>query len=109
VLDTIDLVLVMSVDPGFGGQTFIPGSVDKAKAVRTLVGRRDILIEVDGGVSVDNAGALARAGAAVFVAGAAIFKSGDYLGAIAALRRAAGGATARPGRRVERPGRRVVR
>lgn len=91
VLDLTDLVLVMSVNPGFGGQTFIPGSVDKVKAVRALVGDRDIRIEVDGGVSPDNAGALAAAGADVLVAGSSVFKGGDYARTIAALRNAAEG------------------
>jgi len=91
VLDLTDLVLVMSVNPGFGGQAFIPGSVDKVKAVRALVGDRDIRIEVDGGVSATNAGDLARAGADVLVAGSSVFKGGDYAAAIAALRNAADG------------------
>ena len=91
VLDLTDLILVMSVNPGFGGQAFIPGSIDKVKAARALVGKRDILIEVDGGVSPDNAAALARAGADVLVAGSSVFKGGDYASAIAALRRAADG------------------
>jgi ribulose-phosphate 3-epimerase len=91
VLDLTDLILVMSVNPGFGGQAFIPGSVDKVKAVRALVGDRDIRIEVDGGVSADNAGALAAAGADVLVAGSSVFKGGDYARTIAALRSAADG------------------
>jgi ribulose-phosphate 3-epimerase len=89
VLDLTDLILVMSVNPGFGGQAFIPGSVDKVKAVRALLGDRDIRIEVDGGVSPDNAGALAAAGADVLVAGSSVFKGGDYAWTIAALRSAA--------------------
>ncbi len=91
VLDLTDLILVMSVNPGFGGQAFIPGAIDKVKAVRALVGDRDIRIEVDGGVSPDNAGALAAAGADVLVAGSSVFKGGDYARTIAALRRAADG------------------
>jgi ribulose-phosphate 3-epimerase len=91
VLDLTDLILVMSVNPGFGGQAFIPGSVDKVKAVRALIGDRDIRIEVDGGVSPDNAGALAAAGADVLVAGSSVFKGGDYARTIAALRNAADG------------------
>jgi ribulose-phosphate 3-epimerase len=90
VLDLTDLILVMSVNPGFGGQAFIPGSIDKVKAVRALVGDRDIRVEVDGGVTPDNAGALARAGADVLVAGSSVFK-GDYVATISALRRAADG------------------
>jgi ribulose-phosphate 3-epimerase len=89
VLDLTDLILVMSVNPGFGGQAFIPGSIDKVKAVRALIGDRDIRIEVDGGVTPDNAGALARAGADVLVAGSSVFKGGDYVKSIAALRSAA--------------------
>jgi ribulose-phosphate 3-epimerase len=92
VLDLTDLILVMSVNPGFGGQAFIPGAVDKVKAVRALVGGRDIRIEVDGGVAPDNAGALAAAGADVLVAGSSVFKGGDYARTIGALRRAADGA-----------------
>jgi ribulose-phosphate 3-epimerase len=89
VLDLTDLILVMSVNPGFGGQAFIPGSVDKVKAVGALIGGRDIRIEVDGGVTPDNAGALAAAGADVLVAGSSVFKGGDYARTIAALRGAA--------------------
>jgi ribulose-phosphate 3-epimerase len=89
VLDLTDLILVMSVNPGFGGQAFIPGSIDKVKAVRALVGDRDIRIEVDGGISPDNAGALAAAGADVLVAGSSVFKGGDYAATITALRNAA--------------------
>ncbi|HET7714407.1 MAG TPA: ribulose-phosphate 3-epimerase [Bauldia sp.] len=88
VLDLTDLILVMSVNPGFGGQAFIPEAVDKVKAARALAGRRDIRIEVDGGVTPDNAGTLVQAGADVLVAGSAVFK-GDYAETIAALRRAA--------------------
>jgi ribulose-phosphate 3-epimerase len=89
VLDLIDLVLVMSVNPGFGGQDFIPGAVDKVKGIREMVAGRDILIEVDGGVTPKTAPALARAGADVFVAGSAVFKGGDeaaYRKNIAAIR-----------------------
>jgi ribulose-phosphate 3-epimerase len=90
----IDLVLVMSVNPGFGGQAFIPSTLDKVAAVREMIGERDILIEVDGGVSPANAGALAKAGADVFVAGSAVFKGGEgeYARNIATLRSAAEGA-----------------
>jgi len=72
-LDLVDLVLVMTVNPGFGGQPFIPHSLDKIAAVRSLIGNREILIEVDGGISTDNAGAILRAGADVFVVGTSIF------------------------------------
>jgi ribulose-phosphate 3-epimerase len=91
VLDLIDLVLVMSVNPGFGGQAFIPDSIAKIRAVRDLIGERDILIEVDGGVAPDNAGAIADAGADVLVAGSSVFRGGDYAANIAALRSAADG------------------
>jgi len=89
VLDLVDLVLVMSVNPGFGGQAFIPESIEKVRRVRALVAGRDILVEVDGGVTPDNAGALAAAGADVLVAGSSVFRDGDYAAAIAALRTAA--------------------
>lgn len=88
VLDLVDLVLVMSVNPGFGGQDFIPGALDKVAAIRQMIGGRDILIEVDGGVTAKTAPALARAGADVLVAGSAVFK-GDasaYAANIAAIR-----------------------
>ncbi len=89
VLDLVDLVLVMSVNPGFGGQAFIPESIAKIRAVRDLIGDRDILIEVDGGVTPDNAGAIAEAGADVLVAGSSVFRGGSYAANIAALRDAA--------------------
>jgi ribulose-phosphate 3-epimerase len=89
VLDLIDLVLVMSVNPGFGGQDFIPSAVDKVARIRQMIAGRDILIEVDGGVTAKTAPALARAGADVLVAGSAVFKGGDaaaYARNIAAIR-----------------------
>ena len=88
VLDLIDLVLVMSVNPGFGGQAFIPEALGKVAAVKRIIGTRDIRIEVDGGVSAANAGALAAAGANVLVAGSSIFNK-DPSGSIARLREAA--------------------
>jgi ribulose-phosphate 3-epimerase len=91
VLDLVDLILVMSVNPGFGGQAFIPESLEKVRQARELAGGRDILIEVDGGVTPENAGALAEAGADVLVAGSSVFKGGDYRASIAALRSAADG------------------
>lgn len=91
VLDLVDLILVMSVNPGFGGQAFIPDAIEKVRQARTLAGDRDILIEVDGGVTPGNARALAEAGADVLVAGSSVFKGGDYRAAIAALRAAADG------------------
>lgn len=89
VIDMVDLILVMSVNPGFGGQSFIPSALDKIAAVRALVGGRDIDIEVDGGVTADNAGKIAAAGANVLVAGSAVFKGGKYKENIAAIRNAA--------------------
>jgi ribulose-phosphate 3-epimerase len=89
VIDLVDLVLVMSVNPGFGGQSFIPAALDKIAAVRAMVGGRDIDIEVDGGVTADNAGKIAAAGANVLVAGSAVFKGGKYKENIAAIRNAA--------------------
>jgi len=91
VLDLVDLVLVMSVNPGFGGQAFIPGSLAKVSAIRKMIGARDILIEVDGGVTPETAPALARAGADILVAGSAVFKgnAADYSTNIQAIRDAA--------------------
>ncbi len=80
VMDKVDLVLLMSVNPGFGGQTFIPGTLDKLRQVRKLIeaSGRDIRLEVDGGVKVDNIREIAAAGADTFVAGSAIFGKPDY-------------------------------
>jgi ribulose-phosphate 3-epimerase len=92
VVDDVDLILVMSVNPGFGGQQFIPESLVKLKQVKALVGRRRIDIEVDGGVTAQNAGKLAAAGANVFVAGTAVFAGNDpktYAKRISAIRKAA--------------------
>jgi len=92
VIDIVDLVLVMSVNPGFGGQSFIPDALGKLRAVREMIGNRPIDLEVDGGVSTENARALADAGANVFVAGTSIFAGNDakaYGDRIAALRQAA--------------------
>lgn len=91
VLDLVDLVLIMSVNPGFGGQAFIPNAVERVAAVRKMIGTRDILLEVDGGVSTETAPALARAGADVLVAGSAIFKGepSKYSANIEAIRNAA--------------------
>ncbi len=89
VIDMVDLILVMSVNPGFGGQSFIPSALDKIAAVRALVAGRPIDIEVDGGVTADNAGSIAKAGANVLVAGSAVFKGGKYKENIAAIRNAA--------------------
>jgi ribulose-phosphate 3-epimerase len=89
VIDLVDLVLVMSVNPGFGGQAFIPVALEKLSAVRALVGARPIDIEVDGGVTAGNAADVVRAGANVLVAGSAVFKGGDYKANIGAIRHAA--------------------
>ena len=86
-LDMVDLVLVMSVEPGFGGQAFIPASVRRIAAVKAMLGPRAVPIEVDGGINAETAGPAAAAGASVFVAGNAIF-SGDYAANIAAIRKA---------------------
>jgi ribulose-phosphate 3-epimerase len=89
VLDKIDLVLLMSVNPGFAGQSFIPSTLDKIEAARRIIDEsgNDIRLEVDGGVKVDNIGRIAKAGADTFVAGSAIFASGDYRTTIDAMRR----------------------
>ena len=92
VIDMIDLVLVMSVNPGFGGQAFIPAAIEKVEQVRALVAGRPIDIEVDGGVGPDVSGELAAAGANAFVAGSAVFKGGtmeSYKANISAIRNAA--------------------
>ncbi|MBO0763230.1 MAG: ribulose-phosphate 3-epimerase [Hyphomicrobiaceae bacterium] len=89
VLDRSDLVLVMTVNPGFGGQAFIPAMVDKIRRVRTMIGDRPIHLEVDGGVAPDTAGSCTAAGANVLVAGSAVFKDGAYAANIAAIRAAA--------------------
>jgi len=88
VFDKIDLVLIMSVNPGFGGQKFIPEALGKLRAVRQRIAAsgRDIWLEVDGGVKVDNIAEIARAGADTFVAGSAIFGTTDYKATISALR-----------------------
>jgi ribulose-phosphate 3-epimerase len=89
VLDRIETILVMTVNPGFGGQEFIPATLDKVRRVRAMIGERPIELEVDGGVAVSTAGRMAAAGANVFVAGSSIFGSGAYVAAIDALRAAA--------------------
>jgi ribulose-phosphate 3-epimerase len=88
VLDDLDLVLVMSVNPGFGGQSFIPTAYEKIRRLRAMLGERPVLVSVDGGVKADNAGLLAQAGATVLVAGSAIFGAADPGAALAALRSA---------------------
>jgi ribulose-phosphate 3-epimerase len=88
VLEKIDMVLLMSVNPGFGGQKFIPSALAKLEAARTRIDAsgREVRLEIDGGVKVDNIAAIARAGADTFVAGSAIFGSGDYAATIARMR-----------------------
>ncbi|MEJ2256522.1 MAG: ribulose-phosphate 3-epimerase [Woeseiaceae bacterium] len=88
VLDKVDMILLMSVNPGFGGQAFIPATLDKLRQVRKIIDESgfEIRLEVDGGVKVDNIGEIAAAGADTFVAGSAIFGSDDYAATIAAMR-----------------------
>ncbi|HEX2147430.1 MAG TPA: ribulose-phosphate 3-epimerase [Pseudorhizobium sp.] len=92
VLDDVDLILIMSVNPGFGGQKFIPAMVDKIRAAKAMIGTRPITLEVDGGITAETIGAATTAGAGVFVAGSAVFQ-GDgvesYRQRIDALRSAA--------------------
>ena len=90
VIDKVDLILVMSVNPGFGGQSFITSQIDKVRRIRAMIGERPIDLEVDGGISEKNIKAVVSAGANAFVAGNAIFSHGDYKAAIATLRAAAG-------------------
>jgi ribulose-phosphate 3-epimerase len=91
VIDLVDVILVMSVNPGFGGQSFIPATVEKVARLRAMAGGRPIDIEVDGGVTPETAPAIVRAGANVLVAGSAVFKGGPsaYRANIAAIRHAA--------------------
>ena len=89
VMDKLDVILLMSVNPGFGGQSFIPSTLDKLRAVRQRIDASgfDIRLEVDGGVKIDNIGDIAAAGADMFVAGSAIFNTEDYAETIAEMRR----------------------
>ncbi len=89
VLDRLDLILVMSVNPGFGGQSFIPGALEKIRRLRAMIADRPIELEVDGGVNAETAPAVIAAGATVLVAGSAVFSGSDYRSTIAALRPAA--------------------
>ncbi len=93
-IDKVDLVLLMSVNPGFGGQSFIPSALAKLREARALIDAsgRDIRLEIDGGVKVDNIAEIAAAGADTFVAGSAIFNSKDYAATIARMREAVAGA-----------------
>jgi ribulose-phosphate 3-epimerase len=90
VMDKLDMILIMSVNPGFGGQKFIPTALDKLRQVRQRIDAsgRPIRLEIDGGVTAQNIGAIAAAGADTFVAGSAIFHAGDYQAEIAAMREA---------------------
>lgn len=96
-LDKIDVVLLMSVNPGFGGQSFISGALDKLRAARQRIDAsgRPVRLEIDGGVRMDNIGAIAAAGADTFVAGSAIFGNADYTGTIRQMREAIAKATKR--------------
>ena len=87
VLDKVDMVLIMAVNPGYGGQTFIPAALDKLRLARAIIDRSrlPIRLEIDGGVKVNNIGEIAAAGADTFVAGSAIFGSEDYAGTISAM------------------------
>jgi ribulose-phosphate 3-epimerase len=95
VLDKVDMILLMSVNPGFGGQKFIPSALGKLKKVREMIAAsgRDIRLQIDGGVKVDNIGEIAAAGADTFVAGSAIFGAKDYRKTIADMRAAIAAAT----------------
>jgi len=88
VMDKVDVILLMSVNPGFGGQSFIPSTLDKLRQVRERIDASgfDIRLEVDGGVKIDNIGEIAAAGADMFVAGSAIFNTNDYAKTIADMR-----------------------
>jgi ribulose-phosphate 3-epimerase len=88
VIDKVDMVLLMSVNPGFGGQKFIPAALEKLRQVRQIIDGSglDIRLEIDGGVKVDNIGEIAAAGADTFVAGSAIFGSADYAATIGAMK-----------------------
>lgn len=92
VLDQLDMVLLMSVNPGFGGQSYIPYVTEKIRALRTMIDKsgQDIRLEIDGGVKVDNIGAIAAAGADTFVSGSAIFGEKDYAKVIRKMRAAMG-------------------
>ncbi|HJS35998.1 MAG TPA: ribulose-phosphate 3-epimerase [Pseudoxanthomonas sp.] len=96
VLPELDLVLLMSVNPGFGGQAFIPSALDKLRAVRAMIDKtgKDIRLEIDGGVKADNIGQIAAAGADAFVAGSAIFNAPDYKDVIDRMRAAVADARA---------------
>ena len=89
VLDKVDLILVMTVNPGFGGQSFIPSQLDKIRSIRKMIGKAPIHLEVDGGINAETAPLVAEAGANVIVAGSGVFKGGNYAEDIAVIRAAA--------------------
>jgi ribulose-phosphate 3-epimerase len=103
LIDSLDLILIMSVNPGFGGQKFIPGAHTKLRAARRRIDAsgRDIWLEVDGGITVDNIGEAARAGADTYVAGSAIYGSKDYAHTIGRMRARIAQAVAQPDPRVD--------
>ncbi|MAF95409.1 MAG: ribulose-phosphate 3-epimerase [Rhodospirillaceae bacterium] len=90
VIDKVDLILVMTVNPGFSGQSFIESQVEKIRRIKAMIGDRPVEIEVDGGINAENVKTVTEAGANVVVAGSAVFSGGDYADAIGALRAAAG-------------------
>ena len=98
LIDSLDLILIMSVNPGFGGQKFIPGALTKLRSARRRIeaSGRDIWLEVDGGINADNIGDAARAGADTFVAGSAIYGSKDYAATIGRMRARIAQAAAQP-------------
>jgi ribulose-phosphate 3-epimerase len=98
VIDKVDMVLLMSVNPGFGGQKFIPATLEKLREARRIIAasKRDIRLEIDGGVNTENIAGIAVAGADTFVAGSAIFGSKDYAATIRSMRQALEGAAKRP-------------
>jgi ribulose-phosphate 3-epimerase len=87
VLDKVDLILVMTVNPGFGGQAFIPAQIEKIRAIRKMIGSRPIHLEVDGGINAGTVALVAEAGANAIVAGSGVFKGGAYADNIAAIRK----------------------
>ncbi len=92
VMDHVDLILIMSVNPGWGGQKFIPESLEKLRQAKKLIGNRNIVLEIDGGVTAENAAGIAAAGASVLVAGSSVYKGNDpatYAPRIKAIRDAA--------------------
>ncbi len=90
VIDLVDLILVMTVEPGFGGQSFMADQVGKISRIKDMIGDRPIELEVDGGIDVETTKAVTEAGANVLVAGSAVFEGDDYEATIGALRAAAG-------------------